>query len=207
MCLNDGSLLWSMAVQYADGSVRTIEGDNGFCRDVVVGDTVYVGAGPEVYGAFIAALAEQRAVGTPPADLVASPPACERDPDDPFGPTAVMPATPPLGDLLVEPRLCWQDADRSWHGTPLSVDDVAVVDADIAARLSDREDVDAPFGDGCPPWREAAIAGVSRWGEPVWIGGSCATFQWSDGRGGVYSWTPSPDVLERILELTGEGSP
>lgn len=75
----------------------------------------------------------------------------------------------------------------------------------IADRLSDREDDDAPWGDECPAWREVAIVGASRWGEPVWIGGSCASFQWSDGVGGVYSWTPSPALLARLLQLTGTG--
>ncbi|MFW6773333.1 hypothetical protein ACOACO_03540 [Nocardioides sp. CPCC 205120] len=191
-CNDDAGPRWTMALQYPDGSVRSLAGDEGGCEDVALGDVEVQGIAAAVVDLFVDRLAAQRRDATPPPDVPDDSVAC--DALDAGG--AVMPWSDP--SRLTSATLCWATTPGGpFASVPLTPEQTEVMLADLSANLRD-----TPLragGYACPSWTQVRITGRDLWGEPVTVWSDCRDFYVDQ-----QLWVPSAPTLELLLELSGQ---
>lgn len=195
-CNADQGPRWTMALQYPDGSVRSVTGDKDGCQDIALGDVEAEGVATVVVDQFIDRLAVQRRGATSPTAVSDTPVPCEALDAG----SAVMPWSDP--SRLTSATLCWVTTDvtaegMSFESVPLTPEHTEVVLADLAANLRD-----APLragGYACPSWSQVRITGRDPWGEPVTVWSECRDFYVEE-----QFWVPSAPTLELLLELSGQ---
>ncbi|MDF9716662.1 hypothetical protein INN71_16820 [Nocardioides sp. ChNu-153] len=192
-CNADAGPRWTMALQYPDGSVRSLAGEAYGCQDVTLGDAQVQGVGRTVVELFVDRLTAQRQGETPPADVPADPVAC----DAIDAGAAVMPWTD--RSHLAAVALCWSTTPGApFASVPLTPEQTEGVLADLTANLRDLPLRTRDYT--CPSWSQVRITGRNAWGDPVTVGSDCREFSVDD----VEHWVPSAPTLELLLDLSGQ---
>ena len=190
-CTLELSTSYLLAFQYADGTVRTVVGENYGCEVLRVGGRVLSHA-EDVFVRTLDLYRTQRASETAPgSDTRAN---C-------FDADLSAGRVSPLGvpDELTSASLC---VYPSKSGPPVrervDKDDLAILLADRNARESSA----VPFTGACPSHRNWSLVGATDWGDIVLPSAYCG--MWIDNAG--HAWAPGPEaqaIIDRLVARSG----
>lgn len=192
-CTADDGIAWTVLLEYADGKVASVTGENYGCGWLNLGPHELLSGDEregarEVYRKYLGLLAAQRETREPPGAKVPLSCSASGSPawDDPKA----------LG--LTHGMLCWKTETLSntpYQSVPLDDDLVALIDADIADRSTRRQN--DPGGAECNDPLRVEIVAQNGWGDRMRVSGyGCGLFGGDD-----WYWRPSAKVQERLDEL------
>lgn len=196
-CSADLGIAWTVLLQYADGGVASVTGENYGCGWLNIGahepisDDAREGSAL-VYKKYLGLLAAQRATQEPPgAEVRLSCPAGS-------GGATVSPAyDDPKALGLTHAMLCWRTETLTrtpFQSVRLDDELVALIDADIADRATRRQH---NGGAECDEQPRVEIVAQNGWGDRSLISGyGCGLYA-----GGDWYWRPSAEVQQRLDAL------
>jgi hypothetical protein len=196
-CTLEGGLAWTALLQYPDGTVASVSGENYGCERLDLGRPPELpGKGTrsgasQIYQRYLGLLAAQRATREPPGAEV--PLSCPSyNPDGP-GFSPVQPDPKALG--LTSAVLCWKSetlTETPYQSAELDARLVDLINTDLAERVSEEHDAGE-----CSAEQRVDIVGQNAWGDRIRIpGAGCGWFGVGD-----WFWQPSADVQERFDDL------
>lgn len=188
---------WTVLLQYADGTVASVTGENYGCNDMFLGRHGVRsaqrrdGAGV-VYKKYLDLLAAQRATREPPGvEVSLSCPSYNPD-GPPF--SQVPPDTAAPG--LTRAQLCWKSETQTelpFQSAELDARLVELVNADLAERVTKKY----PRGAECRDELRVELVAQNAWGDRMLIPGSgCGLFGT-----GEWFWRPGAEVQQRFEDL------